>query len=551
MWAGLEKKETAVIFVATICLGFYAGWGERLAAHVFSFIDPPTIQRVWPFVDAIVVTAVCLGCLALYRRWKVRCYPATFLYAFNLPEASNPSGKSQVVGYCHVLRNLQSGEITGEGASFFWENGLATERTRTRFTAKIIYGTRVGDRVICNVPFQIHEHDRQKRNYTHGSLEFEPTHAFGNEYAGYLEGYLRQPETELGMQYIVLRGKGYAEWFSRGNAEEADILTTLNGNGDLLFTKLRRLYTKPHPKLWSEKDRPTKVNCWGITVPSPQEALLDPRIQPFIQEYLHNVLRAFGLRTEAIVRFQETAVQCADQEDIVTAYESELKKALTNQTNEGSEGRALNHRASIIYNEIRGFFVGASLLDIGCGNGLVSFLAKNHFREHLLVDVVDYKPPTVDLPFRLYKEGYSLLVDKAFDTVFLLTVLHHSTNPLQLLENAWRVTGRRLIVIESVIGIKVVPQGIKYNLSDADDRAQVAYAAFVDWFYNRVLHDGVPVPYNFTSVEEWERTFRENDMPLLQTIHLGQDIDIGPEYHVLFVLEKAGSAGIQKEPSSQ
>ena len=79
---------------------------------------------------------------------------------------------------------------------------------------------------------------------------------------------------------------------------------------------------------------------------------------------------------------------------------------------------------------------------------------------------------------------------------------------------------------------------VKYELVKLSDEDQIAYATFVDWFYNRVLHDDVPVPYNFTTVENWQATFLQYNMRLAQTIHLGQDIEIGPEYHVLFVLEK-------------
>jgi hypothetical protein len=70
------------------------------------------------------------------------------------------------------------------------------------------------------------------------------------------------------------------------------------------------------------------------------------------------------------------------------------------------------------------------------------------------------------------------------------------------------------------------------------DESQIGYAAFVNWFYNRVQHDGVPVPYNFTTPEKWHSVFVQQGMQILQTKHLGQDIDIGPEYHILFVLQK-------------
>jgi len=82
---------------------------------------------------------------------------------------------------------------------------------------------------------------------------------------------------------------------------------------------------------------------------------------------------------------------------------------------------------------------------------------------------------------------------------------------------------------------------VRYDLLQLSDEDQIAYAAFVDWFYNRVLNYNVPVPCNFTKPENWQATFLQNNMRLLQTIHLGRDIDVGPEYHILFVLEKQSS----------
>jgi hypothetical protein len=77
---------------------------------------------------------------------------------------------------------------------------------------------------------------------------------------------------------------------------------------------------------------------------------------------------------------------------------------------------------------------------------------------------------------------------------------------------------------------------IIYN--DLPDEDQIAFAAFVDWFYNRVLHTDVPFPYNFTKGEKWQQVFATHGMRLVHTIHLGKDINTGPEYHVLFVLEQ-------------
>lgn len=180
--------------------------------------------------------------------------------------------------------------------------------------------------------------------------------------------------------------------------------------------------------------------------------------------------------------------------------------------------------------------MGESLLDIGCGNGMIASLVKDRFQQIQLLDVVRYLPPELRLPFKFYKEGDP--INGSYDTVLLLTVLHHSSGPRDLLKLAWAATKKRLIIIESVVGIHSTEPGVNYELVESSDEKQVAYAAFIDWFYNRVLHDDVPVPCNFTTPQEWKSVFAEENMKLVQTSYFGQDIDIGPEYHVLFVLQK-------------
>ena len=120
--------------------------------------------------------------------------------------------------------------------------------------------------------------------------------------------------------------------------------------------------------------------------------------------------------------------------------------------------------------------------------------------------------------------------------------------PLELLKQAWQATRKRLIIIESVVGVHQVKPSIRYEIADLTDANQIAFAAFVDWFYNRVLHDDIPVPYNFTTVENWESIFLQYKMHRLETIDFGQDIEIGPEYHVLFVLEKEGLGSASSRP---
>jgi hypothetical protein len=75
---------------------------------------------------------------------------------------------------------------------------------------------------------------------------------------------------------------------------------------------------------------------------------------------------------------------------------------------------------------------------------------------------------------------------------------------------ASEATKQRLIIIESVVGVHTEKPNVKYDLLNLSDENQIAYAAFIDWFYNRVLHDDVPAPYNFTTIANWQSTFQQS-----------------------------------------
>ena len=544
----MDKWETAVIAVASVVLGIYGGWGEVLATNLLKPGTPPpdpTIHRLWPIIDVIVVTAGCLLLLWCYKRLRVGCYPSTFIYCFNMPSASNPSGKSQVLGHCHIKPDMDNGEIIVEGASYFWENGQLDIDSRVGFTSTQVCATEENGETTCQIRFSIDKEDLSKRLYRHGLLQFRLTNTEGrtavSKGSDVYAGYLRSMHKDIEIQEVEVQSRGYAERFSRGNLVERDVQATLAGHGEVLFARLNALLkATPAPSLWKARDymRSNHKNVWGHQIPTPQSVILNPTLYPHVDKFLSKVLALIGLDTTAIDRFKRLAAQKARVDETLAAYEWDLKAGLIGQTVRNKEDKALTNRANVIYAEVMPYLEGDSLLDIGCGNGLISNLARDRFKRLQLLDVVQYVTPALNLPFQLYQAGHPLPTNELFDTVLLLTVLHHSNNPVELLKLAWGATKKKLIIIESVVGVHQLETPANYELVELPDEDQIAYAAFVDWFYNRVLHDDVPVPYNFTTPEEWQSIFVKNKMHLAQTIHLGQDIDIGPEYHILFVLEK-------------
>jgi SAM-dependent methyltransferase len=542
----MEAVEFRTILYATVTLAAFSGLGEYL--HLLLDAVPPDkhpsvllFRYGWPILEAVVLSFGCLALIWWYKKRRVGCYPSTFLYCFVLPEASNPSGQSRVVGYCHIHPEMESGEIIAAGASFSWRNGRLDDRVG--FTSTQVRGTKEQEETTCHIRYDINREDWGKRFYRHGLLQFRLVKSTNHGQRDVYAGYMRSTAGEE-LQGVEVEGRGYAEWHAHRSLDEQDTKEYLVKSGQVLHAKLETLLQLEQafqPTLWKARAYVPSYykNNWGEQIPTPQSVILNPRLRPHIDRLLDKVLTLIGLNTTAVERFKELAAQKAqvDLYDPLVAYERDLKAGLIGMAVRNREAKVLAERAKTIYDEIRAYFIGESLLDIGCGNGLIANFARRDFSTVQLLDVVEYVTPGLNIPFQLYKEG-SLPTRDLYDTVLLLTVLHHSNNPVELLKSAWAVTRQRLIIIESVVGIHRLEPPAKYELIDLPDEDQVAYAAFVDWFYNRVLHDDVPVPYNYATPDKWKSIFLECGMHLTQTVHLGQDIDIGPEYHILFVLEK-------------
>src|ERR1051326_4143630 len=121
-WAVMERSETIIILVATLLLAVYAGWGEATAKVILAPLHPPAglVAKIWRVIDAVLVTLFCLLLIWGYQKLRIRFYPCTFLYCFNIPQKSNPEGKQRVVGYCHIKPDREREKSPGEAASFWW-----------------------------------------------------------------------------------------------------------------------------------------------------------------------------------------------------------------------------------------------------------------------------------------------------------------------------------------------------------------------------------------------------------------------------------------------
>ncbi|MFC1787881.1 methyltransferase domain-containing protein [Patescibacteria group bacterium] len=178
-------------------------------------------------------------------------------------------------------------------------------------------------------------------------------------------------------------------------------------------------------------------------------------------------------------------------------------------------------RAQWYFENIRPFLPhDQSVLDFGCGNGLIGSLI-GQTNSIFLFDPCDYRAESAkQLSF---SDQWKDVNQQKFDTTLAVTVFHHSDNPTAQLHKIKKLT-QRLIVIESVLG-----NILSYEVQ-----------ALADWFYNRCLHPkaSIPVPGNFYSIPIWESEFAEHGFKITVIKDLGIDQPLVPEQHVLFVLEK-------------
>jgi SAM-dependent methyltransferase len=132
---------------------------------------------------------------------------------------------------------------------------------------------------------------------------------------------------------------------------------------------------------------------------------------------------------------------------------------------------------------------GASVLDIGCGDGTIASLIAQH-RPDISIQGVEFivRPECKILcqPF----DGLRLpFPDCSFDVCQFVDVLHHTKDVRILLREAARVT-RRFVLMKDHVN---------------DQFLAGATLRLMDWVGNRP--HGVPLPYNYQSRRKWKEHF--------------------------------------------
>jgi 2-polyprenyl-3-methyl-5-hydroxy-6-metoxy-1,4-benzoquinol methylase len=277
-------------------------------------------------------------------------------------------------------------------------------------------------------------------------------------------------------------------------------------------------------------------NAWNHDILSIDEIIFNPICKNLISDSIHQMLGSIDKSPQQIQEILDILFDTKPSHSILD-LEKILHVKITSQGESKEEVRSgMNERAKTIYSQIETYLQGESLADIGCGSGLISWLSRDHFKDISLFDIIDYRDVNVILPFIEYPENTSPPFDRLYDCTLLLTVLHHADDPLKLLQDVWKYTRKRLIIIESVFDSS--PSQSILTSNEFNKSKQFINAIFCDWFYNRVLNQDVNVPYNFDTPKNWCLTFEQ--LPAIISVQkdLGIDIEIVPEHHFLFVLDR-------------
>jgi len=129
---------------------------------------------------------------------------------------------------------------------------------------------------------------------------------------------------------------------------------------------------------------------------------------------------------------------------------------------------------------------GARVLDVGCGDGLISAVLQSK-RPDLLVRGIDVLARAqTHIPVELFDGSRIPFDDRSFDVVLFSDVLHHTDDPTVLLGEAWRVTKDSVLIKDhNRNGIAAGPR-----------------LRFMDWVGNARF--GVALPYNYWSRSQWQ-----------------------------------------------
>lgn len=156
------------------------------------------------------------------------------------------------------------------------------------------------------------------------------------------------------------------------------------------------------------------------------------------------------------------------------------------------------------------------ILDVGTGDGRLGRHLMDTTGCHITGLDVCLQPRTY-IDVHHYDGSRFPFADNAFDSVMMVDMLHHTNNIEQMISEAQRVARRFVIVKDHY-----------WNT-----RLDVVTMHVADYLGN--IPYGVPLPYNYLRLEEWQDMFRRHKLVELQQITFKYN-RLEPAHHILVKL---------------
>jgi SAM-dependent methyltransferase len=138
----------------------------------------------------------------------------------------------------------------------------------------------------------------------------------------------------------------------------------------------------------------------------------------------------------------------------------------------------------------------ASVLDVGCGDGLLSHWIIGKRPDVKITGVDVLVRSQTHIPIQFFDGEVIPYDDASFDVVMFIDVLHHTNDPMKLLKEAVRVARKAVVIKDHTC------EGLLDKLT----------LRFMDHVGN--AHHGVALPYNYWSRGKWLEAFSALEVSL-------------------------------------
>jgi len=193
--------------------------------------------------------------------------------------------------------------------------------------------------------------------------------------------------------------------------------------------------------------------------------------------------------------------------------------------------KGLRARLETIFWEITPYLKEVeNVIDYGCGSGLLAQMVHNMFKIPVRgVDIRDFRPENVSVPFTKLNGYYVPVADKTYECGVVIHVLHHDPDNEKILQELNRIVSKKLIVIETV------PEAETEEEAEKDWNRMLWNDVLWNRFFN---HADIPCPGTYDLPKNWIERIEKYGWNLFLSRDLGFDISTIQDRHHLLVFER-------------